>query len=246
MKKKIDRKIELFVAPIISIKNSTRVAFRSQVRINDPKMGVLFPEVFNPIADKTSQCKQIFSWTIEHVIILMTRLFEREINFDFISIYAPHKLFEDEKLINQFISEIEIKQIPLEKLALEAYPDYFLEKDSVAFKNAEFLRQKGIKIILLDYASENFPISKISFMPVDIVCIDQFLINCLGGISSEQEYAQSVINIAKNIGKQVIYFNTENKQDLEIINDFVDLGCGKYFGNYVKQRFIKERWFEKT
>lgn len=239
------RRIEMLVAPIILVKNKRRVAFRSQVRIYDNELGVLLPETYGHIADKTVQCKHIFSWTFDEAVIVMNRLTAKEIAFDFLSFYAPQKLFEDDKLVEKLISDMENSGISFDKFALEVYPDFLLEKDSKAFQNVLALKEKGVRFILLHFASENFPISKISFMPADILCIDKFLVECFDGDEKEREYAQSVTNMSKNLGKQILCSQIDSKQISETLAEFIDLGSGHFFGEFGNYKYIKVRWLEK-
>lgn len=243
--KNYQRKIELYTAPIISIQNRERVAFQSQVRINDKKLGVLMPETYLPITDMTKQSLRLFDWTFEETVFAIRNLARRNIKFDFFSMYMPQKVIECDDLIEKLLSDIESNEIPYNKLALEIHSDLLFDRNSKAFKNAEALREKGIKIILLNYASENFPISKVSYIPADILCLDKFILSCItSGDKNEYEYAQSVIEMSKNLGKQIYCKHVDTIQLYNSLHEFIDFGCGKFFGNYVKHRYIKLRWFK--
>jgi EAL domain-containing protein (putative c-di-GMP-specific phosphodiesterase class I) len=241
MTKGTKRSLELYFAPIVSINNNKHIAYKTQVRINDDVLGIIMPDTFLHIADKTSQCKQVFSWTIEESIIAMKKLAFRYIDFEYFSIYGPKKVFEDEKIIDEFILKVNENGILFENFAFEVYLDCFLEKDSKALVNISKLREKGVKIILIDFASENFPVSKISFMPVDILSLDKFLIDCINGDTLEQEYARNIVNMAANFGKQVLALNINTQKDYDKICDFVDLGSGKHFGKFIKDRYIRRK-----
>jgi len=240
------RKIELYAAPIISIKDKDRIAFQSQVRIIDEKLGVLMPETYLPVTDVTKQSQRLFDWTLEETIFAIHNLNRRKVKFDFFSLYMPRKVIEDDNFINKMLTDIESSNIPYNKFALEVYSDLLFDKNSKTFKNIEALREKGFKILLLHYASENFPISKISYMPADILCLDEFLISCItSGDSNEYNNAQSVIDMSKNLGKTIYCKQVDSSQIYESLYDFIDFGCGSYFGNYVKHRYIRLRWFPK-
>ncbi|MGI6280336.1 MAG: EAL domain-containing protein [Acutalibacteraceae bacterium] len=244
--KNFKRKIELYAAPIISVKDKSRAAFQSHVRIIDDKLGILMPETYLPITDKTKQSQRLFDWALEETVFAIQNLNKRNIHFDFFSIYMPQKVLEDDGCIENFVSYIENSKISFDNLALEIYSDVLFDKNSKSYKNAESLRDKGFKILLLNYASENYPISKISYIPADILCLDEFIVSCIAsGDKNEYEYAMSVIELSKNLGKQIYCKQIDNKDLYDSLYEFIDFGCGKFFGNYVKHRYIRLRWLPK-
>lgn len=245
MVKKAKRNIEMAVAPVISLKDRSRTAFRSQIRVHNEELGILLPEVYGPVADKTAKCKQLFFWGLEEALSVVTNLKKREIACDFFSLYAPQKLFEDDKSIDELVKSISQSGIPFGKFALEVYADFLLQRSGKAFENTVLLREKGIKIMLLQFGSENFPVSKLSFLPVDLLCIDDHLADCLTGDTLEREYAKGILLTAKNMGKQLYFDKITSKSMADSFSEFLDYGSGSHFGNYISSKHISVNWAEK-
>ena len=243
--KENERGIQLYIAPVVAPLEKRRTAFRAQARILDRELGLLLPDTYTPVTDRTIQSKRLFDWTVEETLLAAQRLVSRAIEFDFISVYAPQKLLEDDKAVSVFIEIIKNSGIEASGIAIEVYPDLLLEKDSKVFGNVSRLREHGIKCILLGYASENFPLSRAAFMPADIFCLDNFATECLEGDDNEKEYALGAISIAKNIGKKLMSDTMDTKERYRSLGAYFDYCAGAHLGNYIKHRYVKVKWIEK-
>lgn len=243
---KENRMMELYIAPVIRCENKKRIAFKTQVRINNTELGTLLPDVYGHIADKTVQSKRIFDWAYKELLICVEIFKKNDIEFDFITLYTPQKVLEDDKAVMSFVSEVEKSGIEPNRFALEIYPEYMLDRESKTFRSISVLREKGFRIILLNYASENFPLSVISFVPADILCLDRFVTDCIDGDRNEREYAKSAIFMANNIGKQIIAENIDTPDSYRTLSAFSNYCYGKHLGNYIKYKYVRAKWIEKV
>ena len=72
------RPIELSFQPVFDIHLNMAIDYEISMRINDKTVGVILPDIFIPIAEKSSQICQLGLWAIEECCEVIKRCEARE------------------------------------------------------------------------------------------------------------------------------------------------------------------------
>ncbi|MEG2044683.1 MAG: EAL domain-containing protein [Clostridia bacterium] len=227
--------METYLGTIFDIEKNIPIAYETEVRILDKNLGVLVPEIYMPISNKTVQSKQIFEWTYNDCFKIIDRLENRHMNFKYLIIKAPLKVMIDIKLIDTFIA----KAKDTERFAFSIEPDTFFDKNKNVYENINKLREKGVKIILANFGCEGFPTSEIINAPVDIVRFDRFLTHCIFGDAKQQLYVKGITEMLNTLKIKILIDEIKKEEEYNKVVDFADLLTGKYFGKFKKDRYIR-------
>ena len=110
------RPIELEYQPVFDIHLNMAIDYEISMRINDRVMGVMLPEQFIPVAEKSNQICRLGLWAVEECCEAINRCEAREADIgiaggDGCGVLIKHgeivrKISED-KLIDELVAEIE-------------------------------------------------------------------------------------------------------------------------------------------
>ncbi|MEG1996133.1 MAG: EAL domain-containing protein, partial [Oscillospiraceae bacterium] len=180
--------MDVFLREISDTNTYKPVAFSVQVRITDSKMGILLPEVFMPVAEKTAKAKQILLWSVKKCMTMMQNLTKRDIPFDFFALYCPETFICDVVAVEEFLSLVSDKNM-LNLFAFYISPSLLISQNSTVNDNIVLLRSLGVRFIVLNFGCEGFPLSKVLKATFDMVVLDDFMVECLCGEEQEKNYA---------------------------------------------------------
>lgn len=97
--------------------------------------------------------------------------------------------------------------------------------ESVATKESGYildtlnkLKQLGVTISIDDFGRENSSLNRLKELPVDRIKIDMQFVHGIEGSEKDQAITKVIINLAKNLGLEVLAEGVETMPQLEFLN----------------------------
>jgi len=128
--------------------------------------------------------------------------------------------------IEQVLNET---QTPPDRLELELTESILMENTNNAINVLERLRERGIRVAIDDFGTGFSGLSYLKTLPVTKLKIDRAFIKELEHSSSDQAITQGIINMAKQVGLEVIAEGVETTDQIALLKQF---GCGYGQGFY--------------
>ena len=196
----------LHYQPIVSITNKRLIGFEALVRWNHPRLGLIHPDQFIPLAEETGLivpmgewilhegCAQIQQW---HQTIPATKNLSMNINISSMQ-FAQHDLTAK-------IEEIlHITGLPGHYLRLEITESTLIQNVESAMTMFDDLRKLGIRIYMDDFGTGYSSLSYLVRFPLDGIKIDRSFISSLDGNGEQPKIVKAIIELANSLGIDVI------------------------------------------
>ena len=220
--------LELEYYSINSLNDDDRkqFGFRTIVRINSPQLGVLYPEQYRIVSNRTSQCVKLSTWAFNKIIDDADKFLSKYPDDFILTIYFPVRMLlksDIKRLLNSIPQE---KKYIIPHLAIEFSSDILLMISPQLIESLNELKSTfNLKLIMSEYGDEFCPVLKLEGLPFDYIILSRNISNpkALSTVS-----VRSVINIIKNLSMTCMLENTGKRA---LIDMALESGCDLYCSN---------------
>lgn len=231
------RSIELYYIPIKNREYDSIVDYRAQLRINDPQLGVLLPDEYLPVAQRSLQAYKLTMSAFETVMEDITKFRHRDAFFEWISVYVPERVLTEKNFVADLEEMAANKQFNLSDLCIEVSQNVFYKDVAVI---VDELRNMNIKVLIIDFGGPFCPITRICSLKCDYVIMDEVYSDWItSDNNSEKEMALSVFEMIKSQNIQAITAGIKTTEQLKLIPESCVLFTGKLVGRPKKASGIR-------
>jgi EAL domain-containing protein (putative c-di-GMP-specific phosphodiesterase class I) len=206
------------------------VSFEALVRWQHPKLGLITPGEFIPVAEASglmaplgefvlrSVCQQVVAWTQEQlpVVRVAVNLSPAQLESQCIGVLVRSILHETLAQPHQ--------------LALELTGSTLLKNAQKHGKALQGLRGDGVRIGIDDFGTGYSILSYLKQLPVDILKIDRSLIRQLDTNGSDEAIVAAIVVLARSFGLEAVAEGVETPGQLQILaHHGCEVAQGFYF-----------------
>ncbi len=218
----------LYYQPQINSHNGRIEGLEALVRWKHPQVGLVPPNKFLPLAEKTNLIFPINRWIIQ-TAAQENKNWQKEGLFSFpITVNISSQQFHESnfgQLIAQILEETELDAQFLE---LEVTEASLLENLSTARQAILELQEIGIRLSLDDFGLGYSSISYLNQLPIKKIKIAQSLVKELDNPQANTALIAAIIGLGKSFHVQVVAEGVESQQQLLTLQN---LGCVSMQGN---------------
>ncbi len=221
----------LFYQPKLNLATKQVTHVEALVRWSHPENGMIPPDVFIPIAEKTGQMNALTRWVVNEAIDQYHRWKEQGISLG-IAINISAENLKDPEFCHWIMATIAQKQIPIKALTLEITEDAVVADPQAAIAQLSQLRQHGIKLSIDDYGTGYSSLAQLKQLPVHELKVDKSFVQQLMTDRDDQIIVESTILLAHNLGLSVVAEGVEDKATLTWLSE---RGCEMAQGFYLSR-----------
>jgi diguanylate cyclase (GGDEF)-like protein len=224
-----ERECEIHYQPIIEnqTKNEYKViGVEALIRWSSPELGWVLPDKFIPIAEETNLISPMGDWIFYktcsdmHPFIQENKLFYVSINLSAIQLKSS-------RIVEKFKTIIETIGIRPQNIQLELTETSFLDEKYQVVQNIESLRNLGMRLAIDDFGIGFASLVYLQKIPASTIKIDRSFIKQVGSNSENERLLISIIQLGKNMQKEVVAEGVENPEQLNFLKKNK---CFKYQG----------------
>ncbi|BBD08607.1 EAL domain-containing protein [Desulfovibrio ferrophilus] len=229
---------EFFVEyqPILSLHDSKLIGFEALVRWNHPERGVISPAEFIPLAEETGLIMVLGRHVLEESCRTMSAWRETmpQAQDLVLSVNLSARQFTQSDLVDSIREILKTTGMPADRLKLEITETTIMENAEAAVDKLNRLKELGIQISIDDFGTGYSSMSYLQKFPLDHLKIDLSFVKRMDTTPENREIVKAIINLAHNMGLQVIAEGVEKSSQQDILNTLkCEYGQGFYFSRPV-------------
>jgi len=229
---------ELYLQPIIDIKTNCINKAEALIRWNHPQKGLISPDDFIPMAEKSGLIVAIGEWVISRTCQIAKQI--SLLGFDIkISMNLSPAQVTDEKLFSHLRACIKDNDVNPCLLELEVTEDLLVDDYLAAEKLLSKVRMIGMSVSVDDFGTGYSSLSYLKKLPLDYLKIDRSFIKEIVTDDNDKAIVRAVIAMAHNLNLCVTAEGVETEEQLSFL---VKNDCNSVQG-YVFSRPIKLDYF---
>ncbi|NET73233.1 MAG: EAL domain-containing protein [Sphaerospermopsis sp. SIO1G2] len=209
--------LKLYYQTIIKLDTGKIVGVESLVRWFHPTLGQISPAELIAVAEETGLIIQIGGWILKQACYQLRSWQEQKIvdSSFYISVNVSAYQFSHSKFIQQLDEILAETQLSPECLKLEITETIIMDHSSFAATVIDKIRHRNIQLCIDDFGTGYSSLSYLHSFPVDNLKIDRSFINRLRTTPASFSMVQAMIQIAQNMGMNVIAEGIETPEQWE-------------------------------
>lgn len=226
-----EQQLVLWYQPKMTLQTGKVSHVEALVRWQHPVRGMIPPDVFIPIAEKTGQMNSLTHWVLQQAVHQYQFWRLRGIELA-IAVNISAENLKDDGFCDMVIELVNCGEMPVEQLTLEITEDAVVADPQQAIAQLTRLRQYGFKLSIDDYGTGYSSLAQLKQLPVDELKIDRSFVQHLMSQPDDQTIVRSTIQMAHNLGLTVVAEGIEDQQSLHWL---AQEGCEKGQGYYLSR-----------
>lgn len=218
------------------------VGFEALIRWNHPRLGVVSPGEFIPIAEETGLIVPLTKWTLEEAC-RQGEIWQRQDMAHPVSVNLSVRLFQTGGLTELVDSVLNKTELSPHLLELEITETMVLYDIDDIIRQIHSIRDLGVKVSMDDFGTGYSSIALLDRLPLNALKLDRLFTNDLD-TPRKRAILSAIILMADQLHLEVIAEGVENKEHFESL---LGLGCqvmqGYYYGKPMEAKDIGE-WMD--
>ncbi|OME93828.1 MULTISPECIES: bifunctional diguanylate cyclase/phosphodiesterase [Paenibacillus] len=236
---------EFFIVyqPKWNVQSDRLVGFEALLRWKHPRLGVISPLEFIPIAEETGLIIPMTRWTLEEAC-KQCRIWQERGIVQPVSVNLSIRLFHGDNLLELIQNVLDQANLEPRLLELEIAESMVLHDVNDIIRQLGNIRSLGVKVSMDDFGTGYSSIGLLDRIPIDALKLDRQFTNDLD-TPSKRAIVNAIVLMAENLNLDVIAEGVENKEHIDFLTG---LGChvmqGYYYGKPMDIDEIKVWMYE--
>lgn len=237
------RAMELMFEPVFDTHLNMALDYEATVRILDPKMGVMLPEYYVPVAEKSNRICEINRWAVEEGCEVLNRAEARDASINSLIMNISVRYLSKPYFATQVKKILEKHGIEPDKFCFNITENIYEAVSAQVLKNIRELRDFGFFFSIDDVGVEYTSMSNLSQYEVDYIGINRKLVEPIQPELYEDEdkpriVVQGLIDFAKKLGAKTIVGGVDTEAKSLLI---AKMGADRMHGKF----YCTDLWEEK-
>jgi diguanylate cyclase (GGDEF)-like protein len=211
------------------------VGLEALVRWRHPELGLVMPDEFIPLAERSGLIRQITDYVLDEVLRQLADWRAADVDVH-VAVNLSARDLQDLDLPNRVARRLALWGVPGRMLGLEITETGIMEDTTRAVEVLGRLRELHIQLAIDDYGTGYSSLSYLSRLPVHEIKIDKSFVHGMLGDGNDRIVVRSTIDLARSLGLHVVAEGVEDSEQWDLLSSF---GC-RYVQGYHVGRPVPE------
>lgn len=212
----------LHYQPQIELVSGRLVAGEALIRWQHPELGLIMPETFIPIAEKTGLIIDVGAWVLHEACAQAMCWRSEGFGGMRVSVNLSPVQFRRGNVDQMVSNALQDSGLPASALELELTESLFIDESVVLTAVLQRLRERGVSLSIDDFGTGYSNLGYLQRFEVEILKIDQSFIRRLVDNPPDEAIVRAIVQMAHSLNLKVLAEGIENHQTLQRL---VELGC---------------------
>jgi diguanylate cyclase (GGDEF)-like protein len=238
---------QLFLAyqPKIDLRTGRVIGVEALARWRHPKLGLVPPEQFIPMAERTGFIKALTMWGLNEALSQSRSWSEQGFEIA-VSVNLSARTLHEMKLPQHIAQLLKTHEVAPKDLELEITESIIIADPAHALKILTRISDMGVALSIDDFGTGYSSLAYLRKLPVKTVKIDKSFLMHMTRDENDALIVRSTIDLAHNLGLKVV---AEGVEDQDVWDRLVAFGCDAVQGYYISRPLSAPemtRWLSDT
>ena len=209
----------LHYQPQVDLRTRTVFAVEALVRWDHPKLGMIPPMKFIPMAEQTGLIVPIGDWVLREACRQNKAWQSAGLPPVVVSVNVSARQFREKNLINRVASALKESGLEAKYLELEVTESLIMQDVDLAVSTMKDLQGLGVQLSIDDFGTGYSSLSALKTFPVSRLKIDKSFIDGLLADENDKAVAGAVISLGQTLNLRVIAEGVETEAQAELLRN---------------------------
>ena len=241
----IQDELQLYFQPVACMPGGKTISLEALLRWQHPKLGLVSPAKFIPLAEETGLIVPIGEWVLRSACLQIKSWQEQGYSVPRIAINLSVRQFQHKTLVEDIIRILHETGVSAQYITLEITESMLAQNIDEVEKILNHLNAIGVHISLDDFGTGYSNLIYLNRFPINTLKIDQSFIENIVTDPNGAAITTAIIAMARSLNMGVIAEGLENEAQLDFLRQ---QGCDCYQGYYFSKPLpVKEisEWLQQ-
>jgi diguanylate cyclase (GGDEF)-like protein/PAS domain S-box-containing protein len=217
----------LHYQPLVAVDGGRLIGVEALVRWNDPRLGLIPPDRFIPLAEETGLIVPIGDWVRRTACRQMQTWRRAGFDLSVIAVNLSPREFQRADLVRRIADVLDETGLPAEYLEIEITETALLEQGSAVDRRIAALARLGVRLAIDDFGTGYSSLAMLRRLPIDKLKIDRGFVADLPEDRISTEIVSTVVSLGRTLGLEVLAEGVETEPQYEALKA---CGCSQMQG----------------
>jgi diguanylate cyclase len=225
----IGHQLFLLYQPKIDLATLRLAGVEALVRWKHPELGILRPDHFIPLAEKTGLIMPLTLWVLNEALRQCNIWNQENVPLSVAVNLSPWNL-QSSALPDQIRGLLSSSGVPPSQLELELTESAIMANPRQAAEILRVMKQMGLRLAVDDFGTGYSSLAHLNSLPIDAIKIDKSFVIRMATETQDAVIVRSMIHLAHNLGLKVVAEGVENRQTMDMLRK---MGCDMAQGYHI-------------
>ena len=210
------QELVMYYQPKVDIASGRITGAEALIRWVHPQRGMIPPDDFIPLLEKTGLIKPVTLWTFRSSIAECARLNRMGIRLN-IAVNLSARLLQDQQLPDEVTALLEEHRVPPEQITLEVTESAIMAEPARTLDVIRRLDAVGVRLCIDDFGTGYSSLTYLQKLPVDELKIDKSFVMSMETELNDMTIVQTIIALSHSFGLKVTAEGVETARAWELL-----------------------------
>jgi predicted signal transduction protein with EAL and GGDEF domain len=216
-----DDQLDVHYQPKLDLRTGDVIGVEALVRWNHPDRGLLYPDVFLPLAEQAGLMRRLALRVLERSLRDLQQWRSRGLELS-MAVNLSVSNLQDVALPDQVEMLLDSCGVPASALTLEITEDVLMADAARSQQVMAALRRLGVQLSIDDYGTGYSSLSYLRALPVDELKLDRSFVSHLTSDERAAAIVRSTLQLSLDLGMSMVVEGVEDAATLESLREW---GC---------------------
>ena len=235
------QQLQLHYQPQVNLLTGKLTGVEALVRWNHPKLGMIPPSQFIPIAEDTGIIFALDNWVLNEACRQLGEWDRQGLTVPTVSVNVTAAEIESETLLENVMAALDHSSLAPQRLEIEITESMIMRAPQQAIGLLKKLARFGVAIAMDDFGTGYSNLSYLGSLPLHRLKLDQSFVQEIGSNESHDAIIKTIILMAGSLNLSIIAEGIETEEQAHFLRQQgCHLGQGYYYARPQKAADIHE------
>jgi diguanylate cyclase (GGDEF)-like protein len=212
----VGRQFFLMYQPIYNLEDLTIVGVEALLRWKHPTEGIIQPDEFIPILERTGQIREVGAWVLLEACEQMAMWHSRGDTLD-VSVNVSGRQLDSDHIVEQISDAVRISGLGVGSLIIEVTETALMLDVDLSVLRLQAIKELGVRIAIDDFGTGYSSLGYLRQFPIDCIKIDKSFTDSISTSSESQALVRTFIQLGKDLGLKTLAEGVETIGQMDFL-----------------------------